>query len=141
MPDALGSVGLFSSLNRRELGRLRRAGTVLRLAGGAEVVAEGAPGDAFYLVVRGTATVRRNRRKAAVLGPGDYFGELALLDGGPRTATVVADEPVELLAIELLAIERGPFARVLEEVPAVGQKLLVTMAARLRDADRRAATV
>ncbi|MDA8283429.1 MAG: cyclic nucleotide-binding domain-containing protein [Actinomycetota bacterium] len=136
MPDALGSVGLFSSLNRRELGRLRRAGTVLRLAGGAEVVAEGAPGDAFYLVVRGTATVRRNRRKAAVLGPGDYFGELALLDGGPRTATVVADEPVELLAIE-----RGPFARVLEEVPAVGQKLLVTMAARLRDADRRAATV
>ncbi len=114
---------------------------MLRLAGGAEVVAEGAPGDAFYLVVRGTATVRRNRRKAAVLGPGDYFGELALLDGGPRTATVVADEPVELLAIELLAIERGPFARVLEEVPAVGQKLLVTMAARLRDADRRAATV
>ncbi len=109
---------------------------MLRLAGGAEVVAEGAPGDAFYLVVRGTATVRRNRRKAAVLGPGDYFGELALLDGGPRTATVVADEPVELLAIE-----RGPFARVLEEVPAVGQKLLVTMAARLRDADRRAATV
>lgn len=71
-----------------------------------------------------------------MLGPGDYFGELALLDGGPRTATVVADEPVELLAIE-----RGPFARVLEEVPAVGQKLLVTMAARLRDADRRAATV
>lgn len=132
MPDALGSVPLLSSLNPRELARVRRAARLVRAEGGSEIVTQGAPGDALFLLVRGAATVRRNGRRIATLGPGDYFGELALLDGGPRSATVLADGPAELLVLD-----RAGFATVLEEVPAVGRKLLVTMADRLRGADRK----
>ncbi len=83
----------------------------------------------------GEATVRRNGRKVATLGPGSYFGELALLDRGPRSATVVADTDMELAVIG-----QREFMSVIDQVPTVAEKLLSSMAARLREADTRAVT-
>jgi CRP-like cAMP-binding protein len=89
------------------------------------------PGDAFYLLVSGTAVVRRNGRKLREMGPGDFFGEVALLDGGPRSATVQTLGPATLFVIH-----PKDFASLLV-VPSIARKLLVGLAGRLRTADKR----
>lgn len=129
----LSEVQMFSSLNKRELGLVSRVADVVKLDAGTEIVSEGSIGHEFYLILEGKAAVRKGRRKIATLGPGRYFGELALLDRGPRSATVVAET-----ALEALVIGQREFLGVLDEVPAVAHKLLVSMAARLRDADTKA---
>jgi CRP-like cAMP-binding protein len=132
---ALAGVRLFASLNRRELARIARASEVMNVPAGTEVVAEGETGNDFYLVLDGVAVVRRHRRKVATLATGSSFGELALLDGGPRTASVTAETD-----LRLLALTAREFTAVIEEIPAVAGKLLVSLTARLRDADARAAS-
>jgi CRP-like cAMP-binding protein len=131
--EHLAKVQMFSSLNKRELGLISRAAEVVKVKGGTEIVTEGTTGHEFYLVLTGEAAVRRNGRKINTLGPGRYFGELALLDRGPRSATVVADTDMELVVIG-----QREFMGVLDEVPPVAHKLLVSMAARLREADTKA---
>jgi CRP-like cAMP-binding protein len=96
-------------------------------------VKEGTPGHEFFLILKGEATVKRNGRKVATLGEGQYFGELALLDRGPRNATVAAETPMELLVLG-----QREFAGILDEVPGLAHKLLTIMAARVREADARA---
>jgi CRP-like cAMP-binding protein len=129
----LSQVQMFSSLNKKELGLIARAADVVTVKPGTEIVTQGTPGHEFYLVMSGQAAVRRNGRKVATLGPGAYFGELALLDRGPRSASVVAETDVELAVIS-----QREFLGVLNEVPAVSLKLLTSMAARLREADTKA---
>jgi CRP/FNR family cyclic AMP-dependent transcriptional regulator len=129
----LSKVQMFSSLNKRELGLISRVADVVRLPEGAEIMVEGTVGHEFYLILDGEAIVRRRGRKIAALGPGRYFGELALLDRAPRSATVVAGTP-----LEVLIIGQREFLGVLDEVPAVAHKLLVSMATRLREADTKA---
>jgi CRP-like cAMP-binding protein len=129
----LAQVKMFSSLSKKELSMISRAADVITVKDGAEIVREGTFGHDFYLIVEGAATVRRNGRKVADLGPGSYFGELSLLDSGPRSATVIADGDTELAVIG-----RREFMAVLDDVPAVTHKLLVNMATRLREADTRA---
>lgn len=129
----LAKVKMFSSLNRRELARVAKAAEIVHASGGFDIVSQGATGQEFFLILDGAATVRRNGRKVAQLGPGDYFGEMALLDLGPRSATVVADGEVELAVIG-----RRNFMAVLDEVPAAAHKLLISLAQRLRDADSKA---
>ena len=131
--EHLAQVGMFSSLNKKELAMVARASDVVSVAPGTEIVREGDFGHEFYLLLQGTATVRRAGRKVAQLGEGDYFGELALLDRGPRSATVVSDGDCEILVIG-----QREFVVVLDQVPAVARKLLASMAARLREADRKA---
>jgi len=131
--EHLAQVGMFSSLNKKELAMVARASDVVSVAPDTQIVREGDFGHEFYLLLQGTATVRRAGRKVAQLGEGDYFGELALLDRGPRSATVVADGECELLVIG-----QREFVGVIDQVPAVARKLLSSMAARLREADRKA---
>ena len=131
--ELLSHVQMFSSLNKKELGLIARSADVITVKPGTEIVTQGTPGHEFYLVVSGRAIVRRNGRKIATLGPGQYFGELALLDRGPRSATVIAETEVELAIIS-----QREFLAVLNQVPAVAYKLLVSMASRLRDADTKA---
>jgi len=133
--EHLAQVQLFSTLNKRELRLIGRAADIVELKAGSEIVREGSIGHEFYLVLSGEATVRRNGRKVATLGPGRYFGELALLDRGPRSATVVAKTDVELAVIS-----QREFMGVLDQVPNVSEKLLSSMAARLREADAKAVT-
>jgi len=129
----LAKVRLFSSLNKKELGLVAKASDVVSVPAGTQIVTEGTSGREFYLLLEGSATVRRNGRKIATLGPGDYFGEMALLDRGPRSATVVADTDCSLLVLG-----QREFLAVIDQVPVVALKLLVSMAARLREADAKA---
>lgn len=131
--ELLSNVRLFSALNKKELTLVGRNADQASVSGGTTVVTEGTPGHEFYLIMEGTAVVRRNGRKVATLGAGDYFGELALLDGGIRDATVTAETD-----LSVLVLGQREFFGVLEQVPAVTEKILATMAKRLREADTRA---
>ena len=130
--DHLAEIPLFAALSKKDLGRIAKASNEVTVGAGHVLVDQGDAGRDAYVIVSGTATVKRNGRKVGTLGPGDSIGELALLDHGPRTATVTADTP--LTAIVLTARE---FAGVLDEVPGLSHKLLAQLASRVRDLDRQ----
>jgi CRP-like cAMP-binding protein len=131
--DHLASVPLFASCSRKELQTIARASDELSIPAGKVLVEQGDVGRECFVIIDGTATVKRNGRKVATLGPGAYFGELSLLDKGPRTATVTADSPLTVLVL-------GPreFSSVLEQVPGMAHKLLAVLASRVRDLDTQA---
>jgi CRP-like cAMP-binding protein len=131
--EHLANVRMFSALSKKELNLVARAADVVTVKPGAELVTEGTIGHEFFLILSGEAAVRRGGRKVVTLGPGDYFGELALLDRGPRSATISAETE-----LEVAVIGQREFMAVLDQVPAVSHKLLVTMAHRLREADTKA---
>ena len=95
----LADVPLFSSCSNRELQKIARAADEITVDEGREIVTQGATGHEAFIIIDGTARVVRNDQEIATMGPGDYFGELALLDGGPRTASVVATSPMTLLVL------------------------------------------
>jgi CRP-like cAMP-binding protein len=130
--DHLAQVRLFRACSRKELTTIGRASDEVRVSAGKTIVEEGQTGHEFFLILDGTASVQRNGRKVAALGPGDYFGELALLDRGPRNATVKADDDMEVLVLG-----QREFSGVLDEVPTIAHKLLASMATRLREADAK----
>jgi CRP/FNR family transcriptional regulator len=127
----LKQVPLFSSLSRPHLSRLADLAQEVSYGAGRMLVRAGTPGLAFYVIVEGRAKVVRGRissaKGQASLGPGDFFGEMALLDGGPRTASVVAETP-----LTTVRVERAPFRRMLKEEPEIAVKLLEGMAVRMR---------
>lgn len=132
-PDLLHQTWLFSGLNRRELATVARGADEIRVPAKTVLIKEGDRGREFFLILDGTASVRRGSRKVASLGPGQYFGELALLDRGPRSATVIADTDMDLLVLEQRA-----FGGELQAIPGLALKLLVATAQRLREADTKA---
>jgi CRP-like cAMP-binding protein len=131
--DYLATVGLFSVLSKAELRQVLKASDQVDAEPGQVLVVEGRPGHEFFLILEGEAIVRRNGRKIATLGPGEYFGELSLLDHGPRSATVVA-----ATEMRLLVLGQREFAGLLQTIPGMAAKLLVSMAHRLRVADTQA---
>jgi len=130
--DHLGSVPLFSACSRRELGRIAKAGDELSVEDGHVLTTQGDAGRECYVLVEGKAIVKRGNRKVATLGPGDCVGELALLDHGPRTATVVADGKATLFVLGA-----RQFAGVLEDVPSLSRKVMAALAARVRELDSK----
>ena len=131
--DMLAAVPLFSGCSDKELRVIAGLGTGISFNQGATLTEEGKPGREFHLVVSGKATCTIHGEVVARFGPGDFFGEMSLLDGGPRTATVTADT-----ALETLVLDRREFGALLDTTPAIGRKMLMAMAARLREADRSA---
>jgi CRP/FNR family transcriptional regulator, cyclic AMP receptor protein len=131
--DHLAQVPLFSTCSRKDLQKLGKASDEIEVKGGKVLVEEGKPGHEFFLIEDGTAEVRRNNRKVATLGRGQFFGELSLLDRGPRSATVIADTDMTLVVLG-----QREFLGVIDEVPAMAHKLLAALAGRLREADSRA---
>ncbi len=129
---ALGNVGIFSELSPKELKAVSRLVTPVSVKAGKELVREGEPGREFLIIVEGTATVRRKGRKVATLGPGDFFGELAVLAGVPRTATVVADTPMVVDALN-----RREFSSLLDASPKLAKKILVAAVRRLHELDNK----
>ena len=97
--EHLAQVPLFSALSRKELPLVARRAEDVRGPAGKVLVSEGETGQQFFVIMSGTATLTRRGRKIATLGPGDAFGELALLDKHPRNATAVADTPMELVVL------------------------------------------
>lgn len=128
--EHLARVPLFAMCSRRELGMIARRGTDVLAEPGRVLTREGAAGYEFFIILDGRATVTRGGREVAVLGPGDFFGELALLDRAPRNATVTATTTVELLVVS-----SREFRALLGEAPTLTSKLLAALAHRLRELD------
>jgi len=133
MPD-LAEVPLFSACSRKELQIVARQTERLHAEPGRVLVREGAAGAEFFVIISGTAVVSRHGQAVATLGPGDYFGDLALLDRAPRNATVTART-----AMELAVLGQREFAAMIDEVPGFAHKLLSGLAHRLREYDEKSA--
>jgi len=129
--EFLKLVPLFQGLSKTDLLKVARITDQVNVPEGTVLAKQGEPGDAFYLLVSGTAVVRRNGRKLGELEPGDFFGEVALLDRGPRSATVQI-----LTDATLFVTHPKDFASLLT-VPSIARELLVGLAGRLRAADKR----
>jgi CRP-like cAMP-binding protein len=129
--DHLGSVPLFSACSKKELQAIARASVEVDIPDGRTFVEQGETGREAFIIIDGKADVARNGRKIATLGTGDCVGELALLDRGPRTASVTAKGPLKLLVL-------GPreFSGLLDEVPTLTHKLLSALATRVRELDK-----
>jgi len=120
--EALQRVPLFSDLSRQELKRIASVFKERRFAAGETVIQQGSGGAAFFVINSGEASVSVNGRQQRVLGPGDSFGELALIDEGIRTATVTAS--TELLCS---GVTFWDFRPLVEESGVIGWKLLQSM--------------
>lgn len=126
--DVLAQVPLFAGAPPRFLKRLAGEMDEQRYMEGATIVRKGEPGDTFYVLVEGEAKVTdENGKRLAQLIPGDFFGEISLMDGGPRTATVVSETP-----LTALALSRKDFRSMLESEPHVAAGLLKHAAQLLR---------
>ena len=128
MTASLKRLPIFAACSARDLEAVARLSTTLDIPPGKVLATEGVPGHEFVVIRAGTVEVTRNGAKLAELGPGDYFGEISLMDGGPRTATVTAVTPV---TIEV--VERRDFDSLLETVPGLAQRLMIGLATRLRE--------
>jgi len=130
--DHLAEVPLFSALSRKELSLVARRAEDVKVDQGRVLVSEGSTGSEFFVSIDGKASVSKKGRKVATLGPGDAFGELALLDKAPRNATVTAETP-----LEVVVLGQREFGGLIDEVPGFARKLLAGMARRLREADAK----
>jgi CRP-like cAMP-binding protein len=126
----LKSIWLFSSCTGAELRKIRGSLDATTVPAGKVLVEEGSLGREFFIIVEGTATVSRNGKEVATLGPGDHFGEMALLDRRPRSATVTSDT-----GMDLLVMSQRQFSGLLEAVPTIARKMLSALATRLREVD------
>lgn len=125
------AIPLFSRVSKKSLRAIVQAGTETDVPAGRALVKEGEFGRHLYVVVSGTATVSKGGRKLAELGPGDFFGELAFLDGSSRSATVTAKTEVTVIVL-------GPREMdvIVEREPTIAKRLLEAMASRVRATER-----
>jgi len=127
--ERLRHVPLFAGLSRREIADVVRVSDEVEFFPGETIVQRGLQANDFYLVLAGDARVTVPGKRSRLLHPGDYFGEISVLDGGPRTADIEA-----VTHVTLLRIERQPFVTLLDEIGRVGRKILVVMCQRVRSA-------
>ena len=123
----LANVPIFSGCSRRELAIIARASKEVSHKEGTVIAREGERGIGLFLILEGECKVSIGGRTKAKLGPGDFFGEVALLDGGPRTATVTAETDARLVGIT-----GWVFRGLLMEHPSIALKTLEAVAGRLR---------
>lgn len=129
--EILGTVPLFEGLSRRHLKQIAEHADEISFREKEAIVEAGQPGGSFFVIVEGEVGVVRGQKTLARIGPGEFFGEISLLDGGPRTATVVALTPV--VAIRVF---KSSFDKVVTQEPGVAAKILMVVARRLRGAER-----
>jgi len=127
----LAEVPLFSALAKKDLQAVARHAELVKADPGRVIVTEGAAGSEFFVILDGRARVERHGRQVALLGPGGFFGDLALLDRAARNASVVADTPMELAKVNQRSFDQ------LLELPGFSKKLLAGLARRLREQDAR----
>jgi CRP-like cAMP-binding protein len=128
--ELLKRVPLFERCSKRELGQIAMLADELDLPGERNLTREGAGGFEFIVLVEGTADVVRNGRVVNELGPGDFVGEIALLTGQPRTATVRTRGPARVLVLAA-----SGFRVLMREVPSIQDKVLAAVTARIPDND------
>jgi CRP-like cAMP-binding protein len=128
--DLLAQMPLFSACSRRQLAQVTAFTVADELRAGSVLTRQGASGGIAYILASGQAEVLRGGQRLALLGPGDVVGELSLIDGKPRSATVKA-----VTDLEVLEIDARDLTRLLHKAPAVTLKLLAALADRLRQTD------
>ena len=125
--DALRAIPLFHGMSDRSIEIIAGIARESTYPAGTRLVEEGAPGDSFLIIRRGAASVEQGGRHLRELGAGDFLGEIALLDGGRRTATVSATDE-----IDALVIDRRGFERLMDEFPVIRFDLVTALTQRLR---------
>ena len=129
--DLLAGVPLFAGVSKRHLRKLAEHADVATFHARERIVTQGQAGGTFYVIVEGEATVAQEGRTLGTLGPGDFFGEISLLDGGPRTADVIAVTPVSTIRVF-----KRTFDAMVSQEPKVAAQILAVVARRLRNAER-----
>ena len=129
--DVLQNVWLFSACTSKELGRIASLVDEAEVPKDAVLTKEGASGREFFAVADGKATGKLKNKKIASFGPGDFFGEMSLLDQGPRSLTITADTPMKLYVLD-----SNSFSTLIDKHPAVARKILRGLAGRLRKAEK-----
>ena len=129
--DQLKAVPLFQGMTEPALEAVCGLATEVRFADGQAVTVEGEPGEAFYVVVDGQLRVSRHGKTIRDLGPGDFLGEISLIDGRPRTASAVA-----IGDVTALAIERPAFQELMDRFGAVRLGILMSLSDRIRGDER-----
>ena len=130
--DRLSRVPIFAGCSKKDLQVIAKAVRPVRHKAGDVVATEGEPGAGLFVIDEGEADVTIGGKKLNHLGPGDFFGEMALLDGGPRTATVTATTD-----LSLFALTEWVYRGLLTEHPSIALRTLESMAARLRRATKQ----
>jgi CRP-like cAMP-binding protein len=124
---------LVSACSVKQLEELARPTETVTVSAGSPVVKEGSVGREFFVISAGRARVSRRGRKLAILGPGDFFGELSLLVNQPRNATVTAIDD-----LDLVLLNRPDFVIALDDVPGLAAKLVKGLAVRLSEVEKKA---
>jgi CRP/FNR family cyclic AMP-dependent transcriptional regulator len=128
---ALSVVPLFAGFSKRDLNRLAEETDVVAFTPGSTIVEEGLLGETMFVVLSGEAKVVQGKRRLGTVRPGDFFGEVALLDGAPRSASVVAETP-----LEAIRLYRRTLFKMLEAEPQLALKILDSLVRRVRDLAR-----
>jgi CRP/FNR family cyclic AMP-dependent transcriptional regulator len=128
----LSEVPIFEGCSEQQLESVARIARVFEAPAGTVLTRAGDPGDEFFLILDGTVSVGLPAGLPVLLRPGEFFGEMSLLDGDPRSATIVTET-----AVRLLVVNRGDFSLLRREVPELTQILLVTLSRRVRQAEAR----
>ncbi len=131
--DLIAGVPLFGGCRGRDLEEVGRLADEVDVPAGKVLMREGEAAHEFVIVVEGTLRVERAGREIARLGPGQFAGEIGLVDGGPRNATVIADSPTRLLVLG-----HREFVSILDRFPSIQRLVLLAMAQRLRAVDPEA---
>ena len=126
----LGTIDLFAGLSRRQLDRLASRAKEVTHAAGRSVTTEGNLALGFHLILDGRATVTQGGAVRRTLGPGDHFGEISMIDGKPRSATVTAETPMRTVTVT-----HATFEELVDQDPAFARGLLTVLCARLREAE------
>jgi CRP-like cAMP-binding protein len=126
----LQDVPLFASMNDRHLRRLAKEGKPLSFSSGEMIIKKGAAGIGFYLVLKGRVQVKKGDRVLTELGRGQFFGEMALLDNGPRSVDVVASEPTKCFCLTFWDLHG-----IRHKDPKITEAILKELARRLRQTD------
>ncbi len=125
----LAAVPLFAGLSGRHLDAVAKIARSVTHSPGTDVAVQGRGALAFHVVISGSATVSVNGLARRTLGPGDYFGEISLLDGEPRSATVTAGGEAKLIT---LALNRTTFLQLVDKEPSIARGLITALCGRIR---------
>ncbi len=125
--ETLRAVPLFQGMTDRSIGEIAGLASEADFQPGTPLVREGDPGDTFIVIVDGRATVERHSERIGEMSAGDFLGEISLIDGGPRSATVTTVDPIHALVIEC-----DGFRRLMDSYPPVRMDILTALTMRLR---------
>jgi CRP/FNR family transcriptional regulator, cyclic AMP receptor protein len=129
--ERLSQVQLFSACTKRDLSRIAVLAEEIEVPAGRVLIRQGDPGREAFVISEGRAKATIRGKGSAKLGPGECFGEMALLHSAPRSATVTAESDMRLLVLG-----SRQFSELIESVPVVGRRVLAALAERLREAER-----